>query len=411
MAYSELIKSFDKIRSYMRDFYVYGFKTRMDFDQKSSRSYDDERRRVESWLGEYMYFEQDADGKRVFLSVDSETVSYNPLYRAFKTSSFTDNDITLHFYIMDMLAGGEKLSGREILDELSEYLSCFEAPMELDESTIRKKLKEYEKAGLLKSEKQGREVFWFRSVDAVDQDAWRDAVAFYSEADPLGVVGSFLLDKPGRDPVPFSFKNHYLLCALDTEVLLETLTAIREHRYVEIIPFSKQEEKHAVVLPLRVYISTQNGRQYVLAWHSEKNCLQTFRLDNIRSVRPLDIEENSERYFQVYEVNRNKMWGVSLGDREHTERLTMVIYAGRGEDYIIRRLEREKRCARLERLDDYRWKLTAEVYDAKEMIPWIRTFIGRIHSLQCSNPDMEEMFRRDLEAMWAAYGGDESAFQ
>ena len=122
MAYSELIKSFDKIRSYMRDFYVYGFKTRMDFDQKSSRSYDDERRRVESWLGEYMYFEQDADGKRVFLSVDSETVSYNPLYRAFKTSSFTDNDITLHFYIMDMLAGGEKLSGREILDELSEYL-------------------------------------------------------------------------------------------------------------------------------------------------------------------------------------------------------------------------------------------------------------------------------------------------
>ena len=46
MAYSELIKSFEKIRSYMRDFYVYGFKTRMDFDQKSSRSYDDERRRA-----------------------------------------------------------------------------------------------------------------------------------------------------------------------------------------------------------------------------------------------------------------------------------------------------------------------------------------------------------------------------
>ena len=404
MAYSELIKSFDKIRSYMRDFYVYGFKTRMEFDQKSSRSYDDERRRVESWLGEYMYFEQDTDGKRVFLSVDSESVAHNPLYRAFKTSSFTDNDITLHFYIMDMLAGGEKLSGREILDELSEYLSCFDTPMELDESTIRKKLKEYEKTGLLKSEKQGREVFWSRSKDVVDQEAWRDAVAFYSEADPLGVVGSFLLDKPEREAVSISFKNHYLLCALDMEVLLEIMTAIREHRYVEIIPFSKQEKMNTIVLPLRVYISTQNGRQYVLGWHSGKDCLQTFRLDSIRTVRQLDVEKNTERYFRDYEVSRNKIWGVSLGDRDYTECLTMVIYAGSGEDYIIRRLEREKRCASLERLDDYRWRLTAEVYDAKEMIPWIRTFIGRIQSLQCSNPEIEEIFLKDLEAMWDNYG-------
>lgn len=404
MAYSELIKSFDKIRSYMRDFYVYGFKTRMDFDQKSSRSYDDERRRVESWLGEYMYFEQDADGKRVFLSVDSESVAHNPLYRAFKTSSFTDNEITLHFYIMDMLTGGAKLSVREILDELSEYLACFDDPMELDESTIRKKLKEYERAGLLRSEKQGREVFWFRSEDTVDQNVWRDAVAFYSEADPLGVIGSFLLDKPGKTPVSFRFKNHYLTNALDTEVLLEILTAVRERRYIEITPFSKQEDMHSTVFPLRVYISTQNGRQYVCAWDPEKDCLQTFRLDNIRSVRLLDVEGNAERYFREYEASRSKIWGVSLGDRAHTERLTMVIYAGRGEEYIIRRLEREKRCAELERLDDYRWRLTAEVYDAKEMIPWIRTFIGRIQSLKCSNPEIEEIFRRDLESMWGVYG-------
>ena len=43
MAYSELIKSFEKIRDYMRDFYVYGFKSREDYTKKSARSYDDER--------------------------------------------------------------------------------------------------------------------------------------------------------------------------------------------------------------------------------------------------------------------------------------------------------------------------------------------------------------------------------
>ena len=48
MAYSELVKNFNKIRDYMREFYVYGFKSRDEFTKKSARSYDDERRRMES---------------------------------------------------------------------------------------------------------------------------------------------------------------------------------------------------------------------------------------------------------------------------------------------------------------------------------------------------------------------------
>lgn len=69
MAYSELIKDFNKIRAYIREFYVYGFRSREEFDEKSSRSYDNERRRVESWLGDYMRFRQDETGKQVFLSI------------------------------------------------------------------------------------------------------------------------------------------------------------------------------------------------------------------------------------------------------------------------------------------------------------------------------------------------------
>lgn len=48
MAYSELIKNFERVRAYMREFYVYGFKSRTEYDAKSARSYDDERRRLES---------------------------------------------------------------------------------------------------------------------------------------------------------------------------------------------------------------------------------------------------------------------------------------------------------------------------------------------------------------------------
>ena len=79
MAYKELIKDFGRIRDYMRAFYIYGFMHREEFDAKSARSYDNERRRIESWLGEYMSFRQDEDGKAVFLSVDSRDVAGNPL--------------------------------------------------------------------------------------------------------------------------------------------------------------------------------------------------------------------------------------------------------------------------------------------------------------------------------------------
>lgn len=63
MAYSELIKNFDNIRGYMRDFFLYGFKTREEYDRKSARSYDNERRRIQSYLGHLISFRQTPSGK------------------------------------------------------------------------------------------------------------------------------------------------------------------------------------------------------------------------------------------------------------------------------------------------------------------------------------------------------------
>ena len=108
MAFNELIKNFDNIRLLMRDFYVFGFKSRADFADKSARSYDNERRRIESWLGEYMYFRQNAGGKNCFISVDSRKIRHNPFYKALKAKSFTVNDIMLHFFLLDILQPGEK---------------------------------------------------------------------------------------------------------------------------------------------------------------------------------------------------------------------------------------------------------------------------------------------------------------
>ena len=99
--FQELIKKFDKCRDYVRDFFVYGFKSRNDFSLKSARTYDDERRRIESWLSEYVK-EDYTQEKNISLQMDSNLLDTNPLYRVWKTKSFTDYDILLHFYLLDI---------------------------------------------------------------------------------------------------------------------------------------------------------------------------------------------------------------------------------------------------------------------------------------------------------------------
>ena len=195
MAYSELIKNFEKIRSYMRDFYVYGFKSREDYTKKSARSYDDERRRIESWLGGYMAFRHTSEGKNVFISVDNRSVTFNPLHNAWKARSFTDKDIVLHFCILDLLADGIPRSASEITDGVADYLTHTDSPFEVDESTVRKKLKEYGDMGILQDKKHGRSLYYCLAEDNIDLLSWEDAAAFFSEEAPFGVVGSYLLDR------------------------------------------------------------------------------------------------------------------------------------------------------------------------------------------------------------------------
>lgn len=421
MAYSELIKNFKSIRSYMRAFYVYGFKCREEYDAKSARSYDNERRRMESWLGDYMLFRQDASGKQVFLSVDSRNVQHNPLYQAFKAKSFTRGDLLLHFFLLDLLADGNTRSVGEITRQLdSQYLYGLDGDFAPDESTVRKKLREYQELGLLRAQKQGRELAYCRSTDAIDPARWQDAIAFFSEAAPLGVVGSFLLDRQANPPGYFGFKHHYMLHALDSEILLALLDCMNQQRFavLEVVNSHRSYARARTVFPLKIFVSTQTGRQYLLAQPIRTACVRVapvhlrnpifIRLDNIQSVQPGETaQKNADR--SSCERFMRHLWGVSAGPGKRLEHLEMTVRAGKDEPYIVERLAREKRCGTVTVLDGHTYRFVADVYDAMEMLPWIRTFIGRIKTLTCSNTLVTDTFYADLEAMQALYGGDDHA--
>lgn len=408
MAYSELIKSFAKIREYVSQFYIYGFKSRNEYTQKSARSYDNERRRIESWLGGFMQFHVNSNGKNVFLAVDSRVISRNPLYNAFKAKSFTQNDIMLHFYILDILNSTNPKPLKEIMDSITkDYLSVFDDDHTLDESTVRKKLREYEKAGIVKSEKRGRELVYYVAKDGVDLASWKNAAAYFSEEDPIGVIGSFLLDKYEDIPDFFAFKHHYILHALESEILEDIFIAMREHRSIllDIYVRRRGTVSEHTVLPLKIYISTQNGRRYVLGYHYGFRKTVFYRLDSIKKVKLLDTDSRYNEYLSFAEQFCEKIWGVSAGEKNSLDHIEMTVYAAQGEEYIVNRLEREKRCGHVEKAGNCMYKFTADVYDAMELMPWIRTFTGRIVKLECSNKSVEDTFYSDLDKMREMYGG------
>lgn len=435
MAYSELIKNFDNIRGYMRDFFLYGFKTREEYDRKSARSYDNERRRIQSYLGSLISFRQTPSGKNAFISLEGRSVTHNPLYQAFKAKSFTNKDITLHFLLLDILSGNS-YSLKDILRIMdTEYLTAFQNPISFDESTLRKKLKEYEELGIVVSEKSGRTVTYRLSEDEICLAEYKEAIRFFTEESPLGVIGSYLEDRMQADAEQayptgrndengkclshkndcageyLTFKNHYIMNAYDAEITELILQGIHEKRLLEITSFSRGDAgvKQQTVIPYKLYVSTQGGRNYLFCMDADNLRPYSLRVDYIQKGKVGEVCADYDRLLKVCERAGEHMWGVSCAKYRRYEHIEMDILVGTDEAFIVRRLEREKRCGTVSKVDEETYRFSADVLDAYEMMPWIRTFFGRIKAIRCDNEDVKNQLKIDMVKMLKQYE-DENAF-
>lgn len=435
MAYSELIKNFDNIRGYMRDFFLYGFKTREEYDRKSARSYDNERRRIQSYLGSLISFRQTPSGKNAFISLEGRSVTHNPLYQAFKAKSFTNKDITLHFLLLDILSGSS-YSLKDILRIMdTEYLTAFQNPISFDESTLRKKLKEYEELGIVVSQKSGKTVTYRLSEDEICLAEYKEAIRFFTEESPLGVIGSYLEDRmqadaeqtyptgrndengkrlPGKNDCAgeyLTFKNHYIMNAYDAEITELILQGIHEKRLLEITSFSRGDAgvKQQTVIPYKLYVSTQGGRNYLFCMDADNLRPYSLRVDYIQKGKVGEVCADYDRLLKVCERVGEHMWGVSCAKYRRYEHIEMDILVGTDEAFIVRRLEREKRCGTVSKVDEETYRFSADVLDAYEMMPWIRTFFGRIKAIRCDNEDVKNQLKIDMVKMLKQYE-DENAF-
>ena len=400
--FSELIKKFDKIRDYMRDFYVYGFKSRADFTKKSVRTYDNEKRRCESYMGEYMKWDYSGGNKSSFISVDCANIPVNPLYAAWKSKSFTTNDIVLHFYILDTLRQTSMT-----VDELTDAI-CEKSEKVFDIQTVRNKCREYVESGMLVQEKCGKAFVYAVAPQNVPlTPELLDAVRFFQGAAPFGETGSYILDNENEGNKLFSFKHYYIAHTLDNGVLFQLLSAMRQGRAVSFVNQSERAGSTITVhaLPLKIFVSAATGRRYICVYTLNRQRFSTFRLDYIRSVTMGEEHGRAAELKAKLNRNLNRVWGVSFGNSNRSELACIKLHIDeRREQYIIDRINREGQGGQLQRLDDNTFLYTKEMFDSTDMTPWIKTFTGRIMELECSNELVSKRFFADMTRMANMYG-------
>ncbi|MDR0653204.1 MAG: WYL domain-containing protein [Synergistaceae bacterium] len=428
-SFSELIKHLHRVRGYVRGFYLFDWRTRVDYDEKSLRTYDNERRRIESLFGEYVRSVSlgagaaDKKGKKISLTINATDITRNPLYEVWRAKEFTSADMLLHFTI---LAVGEKHSsdgftirdvservGNIISDNNSLWNPNANAP---SPSTIRIKLNEYEHAGLLMTKRVGRENKYFLTSlrCAGLPEELRSAVDFFAEAAPFGEAGDHIRDEVRDDGgwggEIFSFKHHFIAHTLDDEVLYDLLTAMEERREITLTMDDRKAPSLVAGTPYKILISVQTGRRYIgMTDKADKGRFTARRLDYINRVdmgNAID-EETYSATLRRFETALGHAWGVSFGIRrrpETPERVVMTLYIDeKTEEYVLDRLRREGRRGKIKPLRENVFSYSNEVWDSNEMMPFIMSFIGRIISLDCEKTT-ERRFNEELRLMTSMYG-------
>ena len=156
-------------------------------------------------------------------------------------------------------------------------------------------------------------------------------------------------------------------------------------------------------------IGAQTGRQYLMAYTPQFEQISSFRLDHILCVKADGVCSRFDVLREKLDRLRPYMWGVSTQgiSGQVLEHVEFTVRYAENEKYIHYRLEREKRCGIVEKIDDHTSRFSADVLDAGEVIPWIRTFICRIVCLRFSDEQLEKQFWDDLKQMYRLYGLEE----
>lgn len=398
--YTGCIGSIEKARDFARESFVYGMKDKSDYNEISPRAYDDATRQMGDWFQDCLQTRTVKIRNKVkYLSLDCREYARNPLYKLWKAHSFTTNEIIFFFALLEILSDEKPVSIGNLYTKYDLIHRTGGFTQSMAQNWLRNKGCP---SGITVKRGRGE----YSLAKPFDLSPVIEPILYFSETAPGGVVGSFILDKQEETPSPFRFKQHYIGQAFDCEVLCNVLYAIKNKRNLNYIYQPKgKEENYIDVFPVKVYSSTQSGRQYLIAWDEKTENFFNYRIDRIKNICITEeTPSNADAVIDQFKEVQNHIWGVSFGDGKLTH-VEMLIKVEDNEGFIVNRLQREKRCGKVSLTDGQAgiFKFEADVYDAREMFPWFRTFVCRIIKLKISDEMLEKQFWDSIQDMYRLY--------
>ncbi|MSU05903.1 WYL domain-containing protein [Spirochaetales bacterium NM-380-WT-3C1] len=411
MAYSESIRDLERLREIILNFYVDGSKTK---DEYLASFYRGASIIIENALCENIQIIRKAGKTRKFISVDARKHQNNPLHKIFFIKSYSSNDISFYFHIIDILHDNKTKKISEITEELRQrYYNFYEdsdgniTQKKYFPDTVRNKLEELVSLGIVSTIIIGNRFEYYIEKNEINLNYLKDSLSFFSNAFPAGFIGEIIQrDYQKSKEDLFVFKHNYLNHVLDADILCVTLDAIRTSRKIEFDYNSLTQHEsndHFLVYPLKIYSSVSEGRQYLFCFNYKNNLYAFFRLDKMHNIKTENIDDKALIHKQFYLDNHDKMWGTSIKKEWKTEHVEFVVKINSNEDYILKRINREKRNCVIKKIDETLYLITNDVLSPYSMIPWIRTFYGKIISISSSDSLFLKEIKEDISALKEYY--------
>lgn len=416
------ISEVNMLRDFVREIYVESFHSadgHVSIHSASGRSEGEAKSRLHAFFEEN-FITKNSENEDI-LKFDSRIVNQNPLFAIWKMCHFKPEYLTRDFALFDLLSTKEYEAG------LSDYdLKCDDSGKNKLEFYTGKRishtqLKPYITAlrtnGVLnvkdifnKEGKLLKSTYKLANTKKL-QNLIKNtpeiiaAIQFASETFPCSVIGSYIIDSIDIEDFPsvFSFKHHFIYNTLDSEVIYTVFTAINEKRFVKI----KRKIDIIQVTPIQVRFSARDGRTYLVYYADDEKHKGFYiaNFENIVSVKKSDTCSYFDSLIEEYNSIKSNLWGKSIKSGiKKTEHVDFTIQYKDSEIYIPKRLQREAFSGHIENNpNENEATFSAELFDPQELIPWIRSYFGRITQFHFENKELQQQIENEIEKMYAMY--------
>lgn len=413
------------LRDFVREIYVESFHSpngHISIHSPSGRSEGEAKSRLHAFFEEN-FITKNSENEDV-LKFDSRTVNKNPLFAIWKMCHFKPEYLTRDFALVDLLSTKEYKEGLSDYDLKSDDSGKNKLEFYTGKQISHKQLTPYienlRTNGILDVKESFNEegkllkrIYKLADTRKI-QNLIKEkpeiiaAIQFASETFPCGVIGSYILDSVDSDsetfPPIFKFKHHFIYSTLDSEVMYTIFSAINEKRFVTI---KRKGDDIIYAPPIQVRFSARDGRTY-LVYYADDEKHKGFNIanfENIVSVKKSDNCSYFDSLIEEYNSIKSNLWGKSIKINENkTEHVDFTVQYNSSEAYILKRLQREAFSGRIEGdSNDNKATFSFELFDSKELIPWIRSYFGRITQFNFENEELQQQLTDEIKKMYAMY--------